>query len=640
VIALYRKELRSLAPFLFLSFLLMAGDLLYRPFTERLDKLRWESIASYLRPGEGDTFAWILMALSVCLAYSAFPREHEERTIHFLHALPLRRPSLFFAKVLAGMTIAAVAVAMLLASDGAQSLWNTQSFDGGHWRADLALTHVALQLGLAAIAYAHGLLASVLRLFGLLPYVLVLVVASIVQDVFPPAAWISPAELLVARYDGDDLVIAWGPWLVHATVALVVLAAAYGAWMGPADRIGKGLDRAKASALGKVGFGCAGALAVIGLIVLAVVVSEVDVDDDDPIEPEARTIETPSFETRSRTTTHYRFTYPVSHEVRATALIEGADAIHAAVQAELAADAGPVLLADLTEVSGDHLGIASWTHLRVGVVGEPDAERLRHTFAHETVHAFQHRLTDLRQGSAARATGAFAEGSAEHVAQRVVPLPDALRQARVVAAASWVRHDMRSSVLLDVRALRRRYDTTLTYSLGERWTEALVRSCGAGAVGDVLRAMGRDDAPDDLEPRAFWQDTLRAAGCDLESVDDAFATLMDREVEALSEPIERLPRLGGGVSGRDGAAVRIVALLDRDVDPSLRFFVRLRADEDAGDTEAVLIRGRLDETNARRVVYRVSRARIPSRRFQLQLCVLDDPRGWPFCEAWQWGTAP
>ena len=41
-----------------------------------------------------------------------------------------------------------------------------------------ALTHVGLQLALCAIAYAHGLLASVLRLFGLLPYVLVLVVAS------------------------------------------------------------------------------------------------------------------------------------------------------------------------------------------------------------------------------------------------------------------------------------------------------------------------------------------------------------------------------------------------------------------------------------------------------------------------------
>jgi len=640
VIALYRKELRSLAPFLFLSFLLMAGDLLYRPFTERLDELRWETVASYLRPGEGADFAWILMILSVCLAYSAFPREHEDRTIHFLHALPVRRPSIFVAKVLAGLTIVAIAIAMLLVSDAAQSLWNVQSFDGGHWHAGLALTHVVMQLALCSIAYAHGLLASVLRLFGLLPYVLVLVVASILADVFPGAAWISPAELLVTRYDGGELVIAWTAWAVHAAIALVALTAAYGAWMGPADRIGEGLDRAKASALGKVGFGCAGGLTFIGLIVLLVVVSEVDVGHDDPIEPGGRTVETPSLENRSRTTDHYRFTYPVSHEARAVALIERADGIHRAVQDELGADAGPVLLADLTEVSGEHLGIASWTHLRVGVVGETDPARLRHTFAHETVHAFQHRLTDLRQGSAARATGAFAEGSAEHVAQRVAPAPDALRQARVVAAASWSRLDMRSDVLLDVRALRRRYDTTLTYSLGERWTEALVRSCGEGAVGDVLRAMGRDGAPDDLEPRAFWQDTLRAAGCDLESVDDAFATLMDDEADALAESIEELPRLGGGVSGRDGAAVRVVALLDREVDPSMRFFVRLRADEDADDTEAVLVRGRLDPDDPRRVVYRVSRARIPSRRFQLQLCVLDEPRGWPFCEVWQWASAP
>lgn len=632
--ALYRKELRTLWPFLILNFLLMSGDLLYRPFTERLDEQTWESIASYLQPGEASGFAWILIALAVSIAFSAFPREHDEKTIQLLYALPVRPGFIFAAKVAAGLTMLWVGVLMLLCTDAVLSTWDTQSFTGSHWRADLALTHVALQMTFCFIAYAHGLLASVLRLFGLLPYVLLLVVASILEGIYPPAAWIDPRELLTARYEGTELVVSWTPWIAHVAVATVALATAYLAWMGPADSIGTGLAKARASVFGKLAAGCGTAFIGVLLLVLALLVREVDLGDEIGAEP-SEDIETPGFETAMRETERYRFTYPVSHEARALTLIEGADALHAAVQARLGAERGPRLLADLTEVSGEHLGIASWTHLRVGLAGERDLVRLRHTFTHETVHAFQHRLSDRRQAS-----HFFAEGSAEHIAYLVAPNAPAHRQARVVAAASWERLRVRGEDLRDEDRLRARFDPTLVYSLGERWTAALVSVCGDRAVGDALRAMGREGAPRDLGPRAFWEDTLRASECDIEAVDAAFSTLMVDEVRALSEEISRLPRLGGGVVGRDGAAVLIVALLDRDPDPAWTFLVRIRADADSEDTEVVGVRGRVDPDDPRRVVFRVSRALIPARRFQLLLSVMSDPRGWPFSEPWQWASVP
>lgn len=638
--ALYLKELRSLWPFLFLTGLLMSGDLLTRPLTERLDEQTWEGIASYVRAGEDGSFGWILALLAGFVAYAAFPREHDERTIHYLYALPVRRPWVFVAKVAAGLTILWTGVLMLLATDTLQSVWNPQSFEGGHWRADLALANVGLQLAFCSLAYAHGLLASVFRLFGVLPYALVLLVAAIFEDVYPPAAWIDPSELLTARYEGTTLVIAWVPWIAHLFVAAVAMAMAYAAWMGPAESIGQGLAKAQASLVGKLAFGCGTMALGVGVLVLAAVVSQMDVGGASVPVDEDRVVETPSLATHRRTTAHYELTWPVSHEARALALIADVDPIHQAIQRELGADAGPVLVADLTEVSSEHLGISSWTHIRVGLVGETDPIRLRHTFAHETVHAFQHRLSDERQGDARRAAFFFGEGSAEEIAYRVAPNEPAHRQARVVAAASWTRLRMTSDDLLDADRLRARFDTSLVYSLGERWASALTRACGEHAIGDALRAMAREGAPRDLGPRAFWQDTLRASDCDLASVDAVFAMLMEEDATELAAAIDALPRLGGGVVGRDGGAVQMVSLLDRDPPAGALFFVRLRADPKAEDTETVGARGQLDPTNPRRVTYRVPGALVPARRFQLQHCVLDDPRGWPFCETWQWASVP
>lgn len=630
MIALLRKELRALAPIGVLGVLLMSGDLLYRPLLERHDEASWTHISDYVDPGKGAFVGFVLMILAASVAFAAYPREHDERTIELLASLPVRRSTVFAAKTLAGLLVLFGMVASLLVTDGIQSTLSPASLSGHQWRLDLALQLLALQTAFCAIAYAHGLLASVLRLFGIIPYAVVLVMTNMLEDVVPVLAWIDPSEILVARYEGTSLVIPWVPLAIHAAVALVVLGLAYLAWSGPAE-----LERLRESVIGKLAFGCVSSAVVgfIGLIALGLLIGGMP-DDPDASEDDG------SIETSERTTERYVFTYPTSLEARATPLIDAADALHEGVRVRLGAGAGPRLVADLTDTSGEHLGIASWTHLRVGLVAERDPVRLRRTFAHETTHAFQHVLTDGRQGSAGDSTRFFAEGSAEHVAFLLVPDDELLLRARIIAAATWTRHRMRFEDLADDRRLRERFDPILVYAIGELWTAALVETHTERAIGDVLRAMGRDDAPRDLSARAYWEDTLRAAGCDLEATLATFERMIAAIAESERASIEALPRIGGGVAGADGASVRIVATLDRDPSPTSEHWLRIRSRPDASEPQTVGVRGRIDPDDPRRVLFDVHRALLPSSRFQILFSVKPHEQGWAWSETWQWASAP
>lgn len=636
MIPMLRKELRALLPIGILGMLLMSGDVFYRPLLERHDEATWTHIADYVQPGKGATLAFVLMILAASTAFGAYPREHDERTIDFLYSLPVRKSTVFGAKVLAGLLVLLAAVGALFVTDGLQSTIGGQSLSGHQWRFDLAFNLVFLQAVYCMIVYGHALVASVLRLVGLIPYALLLLLVNILEDALPPLAWVDPAEIVVARYHGNALVIPWAGLVVHLGIALVAYVVAYVLWAGPADRVGRAFERLRASIVGKLALGCGGA-AFVGF--LALIAFGLLVGGGLPDEPEADD-EVATFETTERRTQRYVFNYPTGLAARAQPLLDEGDALHERVRARLGAEVGPVLLADLTDTSAEHLGIAAWTHVRVGLVGERDPVRLRRTFVHETAHAFQHLVTDGRQGERGDAVRFFAEGSAEHLSYAIVPGEDELRRSRIIATATWTRHRMRFEDLAEDARLRARFDPMLVYPLGELWTEALTVTHGEGAIGEVLRAMGRDETPRGLGARAYWADTLRRAGADLEAVDATFERLVREVAEREAAAIEALPRLGGGVSGAVGSDVRITAVLDRDPPPDLRIHARVRSGPEAGDSQVVGARCRAIEGQPRRYTCDLHRALLPSSRFQILLSAQPDERGWPFSETWQWASAP
>lgn len=629
---LFRKELRALLPLAVLAFLLISGDVLFRPFTEQLDAASWASISS-IEPGEGGAIAFFLVPLAFFVAYAAFPREHDEGTIDFLRSLPLSRRAIFGAKVLAGAGVLAFFVALGQVTNWLLQAPNPQSFTGEQFRLDLALGITSLQVVFVLVAYAHGLLASTLRRFGLLPYALALWVLLVAEEIEPSLAWLNPVSIARFAYHGRALVIPWDAIVLHVAIALVALALAYAFWMGPFDVLRDALaPKREGRGVGaSIALGCGTVL--IGVVIFGLVTfmafqqaDEATLPSDEP--------EGVSWQTAEARTEHYAFVYPTNLRGRALRLVGRADAIAESVARTLGAREVPFVAVDLAEQSGHHEGIAAGTRIRMGLVGQDDERRLEHVLAHETAHVFQGRESDRRLMEQ-RGTRAFVEGSAEWVAYEVVPNEAAQTESRIVAAAGWTRHRLELEDVLDDEVMRTRFDTSLAYSLGEVWTEAIARACGRSAVGDVIRAMGREGAPRDLAPLALWQDSLQSIGCSEVAARARMESLL-AEVAREHEPaVEALPRIGAAVSGREGEETIVVATLDRDAPEGARWSVRVRRDRLVSDTEVRSFRGAVDESR-RRVTFRVPSA-LTWPRFDLQVCMVPEDGNWSWCEPWTSG---
>ncbi|UJR81961.1 ABC transporter permease subunit [Sandaracinus amylolyticus] len=629
MIALLRKELRALAPHALLCFFAISGDVISRPLTEQLDVATWSSIAS-IDPGEGGELAFMLALVAFAVAYAAFPREHDDGTIDFLRSLPVTRRAIFGAKMLAGAGVLVFFTALGQVTNWLLQLPNPQSFIGDQFRLDVAVGAGALQATFVLVLYAHGVLASTMRRFGLLPYALVMFVILAAEEIEPSLAWLNPASICRLAYRGQVLLVPWGDIAVHVPIAIAALGISYAVWMGPFEQLRDALAPKRDARGAAIAFGCGTALVVFaGLAVMTfLAVRSVEEDGMPSDEPEGI-----AWQTAEARTEHYAFVYPTNLRARALRLVGSADEIAESVARVVGAREVPFITVDLAETSAHHEGIAAGTRIRMGLVGQDDEVRLRHVLAHESTHVLQGRESDRRLMTQ-RGTRAFVEGSAEWVAYQVVPNEAALTESRIVAAAGWTRHRLQLEDVLDDESLRQRFDTSLAYSLGEVLTEGIARACGERAVGDVMRAIGRSDAPQDLEPLALWQDALQSIGCSEVAARGAMERVIDEVARDHADAIEALPRAGAAVTARDDEATTVVATLDRDAPEGATWALRVRRDRMVSDTEIRSVRGVIE--GARRVVFYVPRG-WSWPRFDLQVCMVPAGGNWSWCEGWTSG---
>lgn len=601
-LVLLQKELRALAPMVVLGFAIISGDIFSRPLTERLDENTWTHVAG-IEPGSGGSFATFLAILAFIVAYAALPREHDERTIELLYSLPVRRSQIFFAKVLAGLTVLSVVAVLGQVTNYALIVLNPSSFEGSQFRLGIA-TGIAFQHAVfSCIAYAHGLLASTLRRFGALPYVALAFTISFATQLVPGLSWLSPVFIVEPVYIGQELVIAWPTIGLHAAIAVAVLLVSYQVWMGPLDGVRdavvqRSLGATLLFAVGSLGVLVLGCVLSITYVALRPEAAQEVIDEAEsqraPVEPTHGTVEA---ETR-----HYRAVYPSFAEVPATQLLSMADRVYEATSRVVGEELPAPISLDLSDTSPGHEGITSGSRIRMALA--PTWGRSLHVLAHETAHSLQHHAGGELYPSRGAEVRAFIEGSAEWAAFVALEAIDdprlgevhaeerlLRRSARRVAVLAFDRLELRFDDLLAGGELTRRYDTSLVYTLGETIAEAVERACGAGSIARVLRAVGRPEGAADLTGPERMRDALVTMRCDYEAVATAHDVLMAELRAADTVFFASVPRLVlDRVESVDGNVV-VVARLEGTPLESDSYALLVRAHAGVADSELRAVPG-------------------------------------------------
>src|SRR5262249_14864807 len=128
------------------------------------------------------------------------------------------------------------------------------------------------------------------------------------------------------------------------------------------------------------------------------------------------------------------------------------------------------IVADLTDQSSEHAGLAGWKKLRLDVRPPKSNAMLVHALYHETSHVFAAALSEGTPDRRRMAMRFFDEGLAEHVAWQLLPDGASARdEARRIAALAHSRFHLRFEDLLEPEAFLRRHDEYLLYALGEVW---------------------------------------------------------------------------------------------------------------------------------------------------------------------------
>ena len=613
--ALYRKELRQLAPLIGVMLGLFVFEVFNTTILSSPDQYSWAALSKILTPGVFTETSTLYLVLALVASYLLLPREHDQRTIEFLHALPVNRYRIYFTKVLAVLTVLLVAefagylYDLILHGQHPFSIAQRQLTLRG-W-----LLEVGLMCGFIVIAVCYGMLISFYRRFGIMVAIAAWFLLDALSVVTPMATKLDPGSLLDVEYRGTIMIVPTASWLGHALAALASLCLGAILWTRRGDQLSRLNERFAATRTSKIVNGViATVLTGFGIVVAYVMVFQTS----NP------TGEFGGISLSELSTEYYTFSYFHQDRDNVIDLALIADDDYRTLTQELGVQSTGMIAADLSGSSSSHLGVAGWTAMRVNRSVLNDPLMRRHVMNHESVHVLVQTATDRRLKSS---DGFFIEGIAEWAAYRSqTPDLDQNREAlNLGAAAAWNRFDLDFSMLSNRGAFNAQFDETLVYGIGQAWVSVLANYC---PMKDLLSAIA--DAPRHLEGGVFWQHVLQSIGCDLATVNGAFELTM-RGLEAATSVI---PRVTGAVVHTDQEFIVIRATLtDAPAIRGFRVLARLRDGPTAPPTQiqtgSALISGSDTAT------IRLPSWAIQGDRFQFQVGVEFDDLGRPFFERWQ-----
>ena len=520
MITLIAKELRQLKPIAFLWVGLLTLSIGIELFTSRIDEQSYELFCDALcAPGIEYSQAIFLMILCLVTAYSLYPREVDERTIDFLHALPIKKSTIFYGKFIAAFGLVCL---LLLFGYGVLSLllaFNPESMSGKRYFA-IDGSFFLRDCVFAFVVMAHGVFLSRFRTVGLIIYALYLLLVRWLETQFDGVGWVSVFEIFKVDYAGTAFSFSLNAMAGHVAVAMLLLAWACRMWssvQGKAEGVNKNEKIHKVLKI---------VASVFGFVFMAMVLVGQVLQNAQVVEERA---------TENLLTDHYRFIFLTADKVRAEKLHASAEQHYQQLRVLLNASEEPVIHVNMTSESEHAAGLAQWKTIKMGLSGGESPDRYARVLNHETAHVFQSVESNRAFQAYFNSTRFFIEGMANYVSFEIVPQANTRKQNRDIAAVSWQRQNIQFEDMANSTAFANQFNAELVYSLGEIWTEALVDVCGKDALGEVLRSAGRDNAPLDLSSIVFWRDTLQHFSCELELVNAAWRTKLNTRFDDLDQ---------------------------------------------------------------------------------------------------------
>jgi len=561
--ALFRKEMRSLRPFLFIVLAIVLLDMIdafmtplhANPFRERLGSLL-------------DELSILQVVLGFALGSNLLVREIDDGTLQFLDGLPLTRGALFVAKLKAAMLVLIVLPAGQLLLNVALHLVTRESLDYAV-HPSLLLTFFGLSVLVMAVSLTAGMLLGFLRSLAWLVIALCAIGIKLLEDPAPSlAAALNTADLLTLRFTGTSwqlpMPTIWtqlGLTVLFGISAFVLFRTA-GSVQAKVERLHKPRRLIAMTAVAVMLIAAVGGGAMLA--------QRGSREGAEHHSKSADVVEFTPIAAGHATTTHYTFSYPALSGARVSPLIADADRTFAEVASLLKIDGGAPIDVDLSGAQENHDGTAYLDRIRMTVRGASS----RATLAHETTHVFAMRLAGGERARQLDGMQVFNEGLAEWVESKVKKQASANERHQLAAAIVSARRLVTPRQLTDHDAFASAVDENLKYPLGAILVDRFVTRYGPEAPKKLLLALAKEDFPRNLEGFILWQTAFQLAGFDLDLVLDDYARYLKQLETRYTRQIAELPRPRGSLVKQDqgyAVALRFDQPFPADAFPLVRF---------------------------------------------------------------------
>jgi hypothetical protein len=565
---LIRKELRGQLPFLFLGVGLLVLEIV------ELLRGQWDLQPLSLKFDSFDSFFIFQFLLAFAVGSGLLMREIDDGTLAFLDGLPLTRARAFAVKVFtASMVLLTYPLGYLVLLSGLHLIGRGSLDHDVH--VSLLATKFALIVLLTSVGVACGLLLGFLRSLSWMVLALLAIGIKLLSNAWPRFAALNPIDALELSPVGTHIPLALEGLAVQLSIALLFGLSAYLLFSvtgtGRRRQLQLQLSRPFISAI-VTGATIAAVLGAFALYMRSG--GEYRAQQASESGPGSAQFAPPA--PGHAQTLHYTFSYPAQRSEPIQALLLHADEVFGNVATQLDIDGGGPIDVDLSGSNSNTEGTAFFDRIRMFPTGEAPLAVL----AHETTHVFASRMAGGKNERELSKMGAFNEGLAHWVEQRLSAQIGLSEFDRMQGAIVSHRHMVSARQLTDIETMARDVDRNLQYPLGAAVVDVLVRRYGADAPKTLLMTIGRPDFPRGLQGFALWQAAFQMSGFDLTLVFDDYARRLKEWELEFAPLMTNLPRPRGSLV-LDDKSVGVAVRLDSELPPGWRTVVRFRPREDS-----------------------------------------------------------